>query len=376
MVVSLAPTQQSCSGGAGRTQTSEDGSEVPSPVQRPVSLELLSQFDVTPAGEQAHRPDVVAVGGELWLAFVTVSEGFMLQRFDAELNAQGPPIRLASLPEMPTDIRTGLVGSRFWSAFETVAPGPSDCGHHFLNAAEYAEAKPPQLSRSASHLAAGCATDQAFMENPTGLPEYPELVDDPTPFLHHGVRYILTRAWPGPGARQIHHLRRLDEQLQVAEDVLLDTDAVLPGHQMSQNVLIHVNEKPYLVSGFPTGMPVAPNTSSLYLLPLSDDLRSSAGQPTLLGVQGVAYAERVTRARHVNGTLILNFIYRYVGSETREFLALFDVRAGFAMLSQIQVQDHQVVDNHSSFEVIGDRLYLFQQQDGEKLSAKIFRLRS
>jgi hypothetical protein len=52
------------------------------------------------------------------------------------------------------------------------------------------------------------------------------------------------------------------------------------------------------------------------------------------------------------------------------------VRAGFAILSHIQVQDHQVVDNHSSFEVIGDRLYLFQQQDGEKLSAKIFRLRS
>ena len=92
----------------------------------------------------------------------------------------------------------------------------------------------------------------------------------------------------------------------------------------------------------------------------------------------MTFPTRITRARHVNGTLIINFIDAFVVADSLEVsqhLALFDVMDNFALLSQLQVLDHQVADNHSSFEIIDDRLYLFQQQDGETLSAKIFRLR-
>jgi hypothetical protein len=120
------------------------------------------------------------------------------------------------------------------------------------------------------------------------------------------------------------------------------------------------------------------NTSDLYVLQLSDDLHSFSGQAVRLAVTNMKFPTRITRARHVNGTLFINLIDAFVfpdtGMKVSEYLALFDVAAGFSLLSQVQTQDHEVVDNHSSFEILGDRLYLFQQQDGQKISATIFQL--
>jgi hypothetical protein len=136
---------------------------------------------------------------------------------------------------------------------------------------------------------------------------------------------------------------------------------------------LHIDGSPFLVAGFPSGPPNGASTSELYVVRLSDDLLTFDGEAVRLDVSDATFPQRVTRARHVNGTLIINYVDQ--GLATRELLALFDVGAGFAFLSQVQVQDHQVVDNHSSFEILDDRLYLFQQEDGEKLSAKVFRLK-
>ena len=372
---SSSPAVDDPDGGSGDAAPSEDGSEVTSSVTHPSSLELLSESDVTPPGESAHRPDVSAVGGELWLAYATNSVGLQLQRFDLDLDPIGTPIDLDDATEMPTDVRVGLARSELWTAYETVIPPDVDCEHHFLSVAAYSAADPPELASSARHIATGCPTSPAFMQNPAGVPAQPEAVDDPTPFFHGGARYVLTRAWASPGApSQLHHLRRLDAALAVAEEVLLDTEELVPGGLMGQNSLLHIDGRPTLVAGFPTGPPAPPYTSALLLLGLSDDLRTFVGQAIELSVPDATYPQRITRARHVSGTLILNYVDHYGGQPTREFLALFDADAGYAFTSQIQVQDHEVVDNHSSFEVVGDRLYLFQQQDGETLSAKIFRL--
>lgn len=357
--------------GGSVSQASEDGSEVQATVQRPASLELLSQRDVTPAGSPANRPDVTLVGGELWLAYNTGGRGLRLQRYDTALVAQGAATELvAAQGELATDVRVGRSGELFWYAAETVSM-PDDCSHHFLNAAVYQPTTPPAQKLAATHLATGCPTSPAFIQQPSALPTKPEAVDDPTPFFHRGTRYVLTRAWPL--AKPVHHLRRLDEQLAVAAETLLDTSALVPNRQLGQNVLLHIDGKPFLVGGFQSGPPMPPNTSELYALELTDDLQGFAGAAIRLSVPAT-YAYRVTRARHVNGTLILNYVDMQPQT-TREYLALFDVRNGFAFLSQMQVQDHQVVDNHSSFEVLDDRLVLFQQQDGEKLSMKAFRLR-
>lgn len=350
---------------------SEDGSEVQSSVQRPASLELLSERDVTPTGMTAYRPDVVAVGGELWLAYNTGERGMQLQRFDLELTPIGQAVDLQAAAEMPTDIRVGLSDGRFWYAYETATLGAADCLHNFLSVALYAKAVPPQLDRSAEHIATGCPTSIAFIQNPSGLPEHPEAVDDPSPFVHQGARYVLTRAWPE--ASPVHHLRKLDDQLNVAEESLLDSEPLLPGRKMSQNALLHIDGEPFLVAGFSNGPPNGSSTSDLFAARLSDDLSAFEGAAVRLDVTDASFPHRVTRARHVNGTLIINYVDQ--ASPTRERLALFDARASFAVLSQIEVQDHQVADNHSSFEVVDDRLYLFQQQTGEKLSAKVFRLK-
>jgi hypothetical protein len=259
-------------------------------------------------------------------------------------------------------------------AYESVLMPEITCNEHFLNAASYTSS-PPQVFQSAQHIAKGCALNREFMEHPSGLPANPEIADDPTPFYHKGVRYILTRAW---GNSRNHHLRKLNADLSISEDILLDTSTAVPGRQMSQSALLHINGKPFLVAGFPSGMWIAPNTSALYILPLSDDLRSFSGQAVRLPVTNTTFPTRITRARHVNGTLIINFVDSFVGAtghKVSEHLALFDVAAGFSLLSQLQVQNHKVMDNHSSFEILGDRLYLFQQKDGQKISAKIFQLK-
>ena len=360
-------------GTAGATAESEDGSEIQSPVDKPTSLELESELDVTPTGLQAHRPDVTMVNGELWLAYAAETVGLQLQRFDTDLNPVGDALDLEDATEAPTDVRVGLANGRFWYAFETVAAPTSDCEHNFLSVAAYSAAEPPVLSASGRHIATGCPSSVEFIQNPSGVPLHPEAVDDPTPFFHHGVPYVLTRAWCCAGV-QLHHLRRLDGELAVAEEVLLDSDSFVPDGILAQNTLVHVNGRPFLVGGFPSGPPAPPFTSKLVMVELADDLSSFIGEAAYLNVPNATYPQRVTRARHVNGTLVVNYVDRYAGAATRELLALFDV-AGGAFLSEVQVQDHEVVDNHSSFEIVDDRLYLFQQQDGERLSAKVFRLR-
>lgn len=349
-------------------------------VQQPKSLELLSQRDVTPEGQQAHRPDVVAIKGELWLAYVNNSSGSMLQRFDASLNKIGQAIALQNANEdkMTTDIRVGNANEQFWMAYESILSPEIACNEHFLNVASYA-GYPPQVSKRVFHIAKGCALNKNYIDNPVGLPMNPEIADDPTPFYHEGVRYVLTRAW---GDRTIQHLRKLNADLSVAEDILLDTSAVVLNGQakrMSQSALLHIDGKPYLVAGFSTGMWVDSNTSELYVLRISDDLHSFLGKAVRLPITGVKFPTRVTRAIYANGTLIINFIDSFVypqnGPKTSEYLALFDVASGFSLLSQTKVQNHGVADNHSSFEILNDRLYLFQQQDGEKISAKIFQLK-
>jgi hypothetical protein len=351
-----------------------DHSEVVSPIARPTSLLLESEQDVTPGGAAAHRPDAVAIGDEVWLAYAGAAAGFQLQRFDTDLNPLGDPVDLEhGETEMPTDIRAGVTNGRLWYAYETVVMPSADCEHNFLGVATYSGDVPPVLVRSGPHIATGCPTSVEFITNPTGLPEDPEAVDDPTPFCHDDTLYVLTRAWPGV-ADEPHHLRRLDGDLAVVEHSLLDSSPLVPGTQMAQNALLHIDGRPYLVAGFPSGPPIDPFESVLSVLELSDDLRSFVGEAVPLAVPDATYPQRVTRALHVNGTLVIHYNDRYQGQPTREFLALFDVAAGFAYLSQVQVQDHEVMDNHSSFAIVGDRLYLFQQQDGERISAKVFRL--
>lgn len=350
----------------------DDESEVVSSVQRPSSLELLSTHDVTPEGQQAFRPDVVGVNGELWLAYNVSGAGFHLQRFDQELVALGDAVPLYSGTENAFDIRVARVQEQLWYAFESARmERPDSCEHHFLGAAIYDATD--ALVASAADIATGCPSTPEFMMEPTGeIPPDPEAVDDPTPFHHGGQRYVLTRAWPLYGST-VQHVRILDDELAVVDDFTLDTGPFIQDRQMEQNVLVHIHGVPYLVSGFPTGPPTPENTSELYALELSDDLRSMAEPAVLLETPEARFPSRITRGRHVNGTLIINYVDRYEAGAAREMLALYDVE-DFQQLSQVQVQDHEVADNHSSFEVIDDRLYLFQQNDGERLSAKVFRL--
>lgn len=350
----------------------DDESEVVSSVQHPSSLELLSTHDVTPEEQQAFRPDVVAVNGELWLAYNVEGAGFHLQRFDHELVALGEAVSLYSGTESAFDIRIARALGQPWYAFESARMHrPDSCENHFLGVAIYDASA--GLVASAADIATGCPTHVEFMIEPTGeIPPDPEAVDDPTPFHHDGVRYVLTRAWPLYGSTA-QHVRILDDELAVVDAFTLDTGPSIQDWQMGQNVLVHVHGSPYLVSGFSTGPPTAGNTSELHALPLSDDLRSIAGPAVMLETPEARFPTRITRGRHVNGTLIINYVDRYEAGAARELLAMYDVE-DFQLLSQIQVQDHDVADNHSSFEVIDDRLYLFQQNDGQRLSAKVFQM--
>lgn len=427
--------------------TSEDGSEIASTVQHPKSLIPLSTLTLAIIDEvpllEVHRPDVVAINNQLWLAIdvppapgmqtnVTNIPAFLrldtkLQKLErpAMFEVEIPGTKTCAPPCAPpgtTDVRVGSAKGKFWMAFETVSAMPlpnSGCTLNFLNAGSISNFS---SGLSSSVITQGCPLlignpgthDQI---TPAALPTSgPIFADDPTPFFHQGHYYILSRAWnicqsktPGtpctPTKNTIQHLTKLNADLTFSEDIPLDVASVQGfktnasktiENLMSQNALLHINGKPFLVAGFASG-PVweSPFSSSIYIIPLNDGLTAFSGPATELPIKNcpstsatstapqpptTPYLTRVTRARHVNGTLIINFNdYSYPANSTAlhvsENLALFDVNANFACLSRIQTQNQPQADNHSSFEIIDDQLFLFQQvEGGKRISAKIFRL--
>lgn len=355
-------------------------------------LSLIKTADLTPllagTGSGNGRPDVVAIGGILYLAYGDLGKrNFQLLRLRAGLElilVDERPIELFSGKyDQSIDIRVSRSGDCFWYAFEDMEKKAGrKFTKHVLNAAWYGlNPFKPAASRTELALGVTSALPEAFSVAPSSVGKDPEAVDDPTPFWFNGKYFIFTRAWSGMipqfTPNTVHHIRGFDKDFTQTDDFTLDLSSAMPGLTLSQNSLADIDGTPYLIGGFYRDRKDMRGGSRVYAIPLSKDLRAAAGDKTPLITGAHIWAFKTTSARYRPPYLFINYSKTSDG-QAIQYIAAFDVKAGFKPAGEAELSRYANGDvgaNHATFDVWGDKLYAFYPGKGKKIFAKIYQLR-
>jgi hypothetical protein len=367
------------------TNPGDPGSPDPDP------FTLLNTIDVSPIlspnGDGVGRPDVVALGGALYLAYGILNErNFHLVKLNSDLDltqiGESPSELFSGYHNFSVDIRVSKANNSLWYAFEDNKWNAAVDSTHFLNAAWYSPTN--TLVAEQTDIATGISTSipEAFQIDPNDVPPNPEAVDDPTPLWHNNSYYIFTRAWSGwieeftPVSN--HHVRVFNESFEKTDDFMVDFSTVLPGKSLSQNTLIDINGQIYLIGGFYNARNDMPGGSSVFAVPLADDLKTTAGEAIPILVEPGKWFHKTTAARMYNGNLYINYQELISGGNTQN-LAVIDVSNNFELISTIEISSDfngEIIASHVTFEIVDDRLYIFYPAPGRQIHAKIFGLPS
>ncbi len=323
----------------------------------------ISEEKISPQGGRYGRVEVIEINNKLFMAFNDANtKTFKLVELNEDLSYKGQVIDIFSdSPRESIDIRLASDGKNLWYAFESMLPNRQEsksCNNKFLNMAKYSiSGTKPELIASRIHIITnGCPSDPRKLAEipPSEIPINPEATDDPTPIFYNGKYIVLTRAVKG----SVQHIRTFDKDFNTIEDFTLDLKSVIGNRELSQNALVDAEGQIYLIGGLGSGAPVNPDAySDIYAIPLSNDLRSVAGDIIPLVTGPDRYYTKTTSAIYDNGKLYINYVK--AGDGQLQHLGVFDVKNSFASLTQIQVQEKSVDINHASFEVLGNRVYVF-----------------
>ncbi len=353
------------------------------------SLTLLNTIDISPIlspnGDRVGRPDVVAIGDTLYLAYGILTErNFHLIKLKSDLELtpiDGSVLELFSgCHDFSVDIRVSQANQRLWYAFEDNKWNAAVDSTHFLNAAWYSSTN--TLVAEQTDIATGISTGipEGFQINQNDVPLNPEAVDDPTPLWHNNSYYIFTRAWSGwideftPVSN--HHVRVFNEIFEKTDDFMVDFSTVLPGKSLSQNTLVDINGQIYLIGGFYSARNDIPAGSSVFAVPLADDLKTTVGDAIPILVEPGKWFHKTTAAIMNNGNLYFNYQELIPGGNTQN-LAIIDVSNSFELLSTIEISrdlSGEIIASHVTFEIVDDRLYIFYPAPGGQIHARIFDL--
>ena len=331
---------------------------------------VINETKISPQDGRYKRPEAIEINNRIFAAFNNLNaRTFQLVELNEDLSYNGPIMDIFSdsPSRTPTDIRLASDGENLWYAFESVLPdrqGKPSCDNHFLNMAKYSiSGAKPELIASKTDIARGCSTTiRGYANPPANIPENPEAVDDPTPIFHNGKYVILTRAWKG----SVQHIRTFDKDFNLVEDFTLDLGPVIGDKKLSQNALVNIDGQIYLIGVLGSGAPVNPNSrSGIYAISLSDDLHSVSSNIIPLVKHPDEYYMKTTTAIYDNGKLYINYVKAGNGGQLQH-LGVFDVKNGFALLAQVQVQDESLdIPNHASFAVSGNRVYALYQGESD-----------
>jgi len=353
--------------GSGRTEESK--TEI---------LQIVKEKVVSPQDARCGRAEVIVVNNRIFLAFNNLDanpRSFQLVELNEDLSYKGPIIDLFSDSggrKFPTDIRLAGDGKKLWYAFETVLGRQVSCDNHCLNMARYnISGTEPKLEDKKVDIARGCPTTRNAYLNPPPpdqIPKNPEAVDDPTPIFHNGKYVILTRAWRGG----VQHIRTFDQDFNIIKDFTLDLSPLIGNRRLSQNALVDIEGQIYLLGALFDGPPINPNSNSaIYAIPLTNDLRAVAGKIIPLFKHPGEYFSKVTAARYDRGKLYINYV-RAEGGKQFQHLAVFDVENDFALITKIQFQDKSVPINHSSMDILKNKVYVVYQEKENEIVGKVF----
>ncbi|MBN2067593.1 MAG: hypothetical protein JW744_03950 [Candidatus Diapherotrites archaeon] len=346
-----------CDAGESPETCPEDCVEPPKELKQ-----VIPEKAVTSGDGRYKRPELIVIGERIFFGFEAGGEKeFRLVELNEDLSYKGQVHKVfAGIDNRtPHDIRLATAGTKLWYAFETVdASARETCQGHSLNIARYdVSGEQPVLEKSKTDIASGCGTTTDDYLNPVGVfPKAPEAVDDPSPIFYNGEYVVLTRGWNN----SIQHIRKFDSEFNLLEHILLDLGSATGNKTLSQNALVNIGGRIYIIGGL-----FYPNNSidsSIYAIPLSSDLRSVEGEIIPLVKYQNQKFTKVTAARYRDGKLYINYA-KAIDRQQYHHLGVFDVEKGFASLAEIQVQDKSVSTNHSSMEVLENRVYFLYQED-------------
>jgi len=325
------------------------------------------------------RPDAQLIGSQLLVSMFSFATGrFILAEVSGALDlSELGPLKHRDA-EFPTDIRIASDGASLWYGVESIEQPPlPECGRNHLSAGKYSvdsgELSPDYWT---ADITTGCPSMPAFIEavakGMATVPEDAKAVDDPTPLFWNDAYYLLVRDWSGP----TEHVFEMDASMTVVESFTLDLSGELGnGESISQNALVVLDGSVHLIAGVSDGPPFPGWTSSIKAFPLSADLKSAAGAPTTLISAPDGYYTRVTAARFEHGRLFFNYLERSTGGgEDLGSIAIFSVGedASFTLQENVLFQAESAADNHSSFDIVDDKLVVFYQTPNGTVAAKIF----
>ena len=358
---------------------------------QPPSYTLLKTLDISPIlapdGSGVGRPDVIAIEDELYLAYGILTKRnhhlvIMKPDLDSTFIYDSPLELFSGYHDFSVDIRVSKANNQLWYAFEDNIFNANVGEKHFLNAAWYSETN--SLIGQQIDIAIGITTGipEAFLVDPGDVPPNPEAADDPTPLWHNNSYYIFTRAWSGwieeftPNSN--HHVRVFNEIFEKTDDFILDLSTIIPSKTLSQNTLIKIDGQIFLIGGFYDARDDIPGGSSIYAIPLSDDLRSTVGEKIPLLVEPGRWFYKVTAARMYKGKLLINY-QEFLSGDSSQNIAVIDVENGYELLTTIEISTEplgggEIFANHTTFEILNDRLYVFYPEAGMRIYAKIFSL--
>ncbi|MEK6958988.1 MAG: hypothetical protein AABW59_03010 [archaeon] len=329
-----------------------------SPEFEPVVKTELKLTQIIPetivfSGSNYFRPEIIAVEDRLFVAWaIKGGSKYQLVELNEDLSPKSEVFDIYNY-RTSIDIRLATDGINLWYAFQSLSDqDESDCNSIFLEMAKYdVSGNTPSLTNTKLDIAAGCPFGNRTLKN---YPKNPELVDDPTPIFYDKKYVVLTRAWKGT----VQHIRTFDKNFDLLEDFTLDLNPIITGNEfLSQNALVDIEEKLYLIGGLGTLA-----DSSIYAIPLSGDLHSVSGEVIPLVKEAGQKFTKTTSAKYVEGKLYINYA-KSTDEGQLHYLGIFDAENNFAPLDQIQFQDKSVNANHSSIEVIGDKVFVLYQED-------------
>ncbi|MBF0430201.1 MAG: hypothetical protein HQK83_02895 [Fibrobacteria bacterium] len=326
------------------------------------------------------RPDVIIIDGQLFLATaatMNMTRIFELYRMEANDSLTFMGTLGSAANQLATDIRIATDGSKLYYGIETVEPQMElSCGKNYLSAYSYSilnDKDSSMISDSLYKITSGCPSGVAFViavtEGSVTLQEKAKKVDDPSPIFFNGNFYLMARGWSGP----VQYLYKMDGHLQLLETIELDLQNQIGSASISQNALVNINGTIFLISGVGMGGP-REGTSSIKAITLADDLKTAAGTPIDLVAETGTYYSRVTAARFYNGKLFFNYLEKSKdGGNDKGYIGICRVSEGpvFSDCEHILFQEENAkMDNHSSFDVLNDTLYVVYQSPQGTLLAK------
>ncbi|MBI2130026.1 hypothetical protein HYU07_07410 [Candidatus Woesearchaeota archaeon] len=336
-----------------------------------LSLVKVNTYDVTPKTNEplkSWRPEIQKIGDKFYYAFNT-GERFALVILDENFNQEGY-LNLFSGDNagyFPTDIRTSRDDKgNFWYAFENARRNKTA----LIEKCE--QEKRCDINKNGIAIYSAISLIKIKTEAISGCVTSPELIqlvgencfkgkhasDDPTPFFHNGRYYVLRRSHFSP----VQNIIEYDSEFNELNRYIIDLSSFIGDNGVSQNTVVEIDGKLYLIGGVGIGKPIAPDSaSSIYAFELAYDLNSASNSIKLTNYAG-EFNTRVTSARYKDGILYITYLNNHQ-DDFSMYLEAFDVKNNFASLSRVRAFDWR----ENNIEVSGDKIYVAYVGDDYRL---------